>query len=64
MIKKNKNIFIFLTSVVISVFGCLIMYYIKTDEIEKLKYTNLKLENENKHLKKKIQEYKLIVSKI
>tara|TARA_B110001469_G_C9526407_1_gene261846 strand:- start:49 stop:243 length:195 start_codon:yes stop_codon:yes gene_type:complete len=64
MLKKNKNIFLFILSVLFSIISGLIVYYWKQEEIDLLKQTNLELELQNKKLKKKIDEYSLVISKL
>lgn len=62
--KKNKNIIYIIISIIISIIGGLIVYYLKSEEIQILNDKIKKIEQENKYLKKKVNDYKIIVSEI
>ena len=61
MKQLNRNIFIGLFSVLISLLGALFIYYLKNKETELLEQVNSNLTLENKKLKTKISEYDKIL---
>ena len=64
MIKKKNNLIMIVVSFVLSLLGGLIVFYIKSEEIDELKKKIKLLEQENNNLKINLNKYSEILNKI
>lgn len=64
MIKKKNNLIMIVVSFVLSLLGGLIVFYIKSEEIDELKKKIKLLEQENNKLKINLNKYSEILNKI
>lgn len=64
MIKKKNNLIMFVVSFFLSLIGGLIVFYIKSEEIDELKKKIKLLEQENDKLKINLNKYSEILNKI
>jgi hypothetical protein len=64
MIKKKNNLIMIVVSFILSLLGGLIVFYIKSEEIDELKKKIKLLEQENNKLKINLNKYSEILNKI
>jgi|TARA_Y100000389_G_scaffold63064_1_gene59174 uncharacterized protein YxeA len=64
MIKNNRHLFLIIITVIISIIGSLILFYLKNEEIENLNIKIKKIEEENKKISKKLIDYKSVIDDI
>ena len=64
MIKNNRHLFLIIITVIISIIGSLILFYLKNEEIENLNIKIKKIEKENKKISKKLIDYKSVIDDI